>query len=324
MNAGATPASRKLPPAIFLLGPTASGKTAVSLQLAQRFPVEIVSVDSALVYRGMNVGTAKPTAEERAQVAHHLIDMIDPTERFSAAQFRNAAVALAAEITARQHIPLFVGGTMLYFRALAEGLSTMPGADQAVRTAIDARAAEHGWPHLHRELAIVDPETATRLAPSDAQRIQRALEVFETTGRSLSDWHQASGAQSFPYRVLRLGLSPSDRSMLHRRIEIRFDAMLARGLVAELVTLRSRYPLEASMPSMRCVGYRQAWQHLEGEFGADELARRGLFATRQLAKRQLTWMRAMHELQTIDCLAQHPENNVVAAVAAFLGPLQSL
>lgn len=306
------------PPAIFLLGPTASGKTAVSLELAQRFPIEIISVDSALVYRGMDIGTAKPAAAERAQVPHHLIDIIDPNERFSAAQFRQSALAAAAEITARNAIPVFAGGTMLYFKTLISGLNAMPGADESVRRAIDAQAAQYGWPHLHQVLAQVDAETAARLAPHDGQRIQRALEVFQITGRSLSDWHREETASDFPYRVLRLGLAPSDRAALHQRIEARFKAMLDCGLVKELQGLRARFALTADLPSMRCVGYRQAWQYLDGALSADELLERGIFATRQLAKRQLTWMRAMPQLQALDCLTPALGEHAIRLVATFL------
>jgi len=291
------------PAAILLMGPTASGKSALAAALAQHFPVEIVSVDSAQIYRGMDIGTAKPSVAERRSVPHHLIDIVDPTGSYSAAQFRSDAVRLISEITARGRIPLLVGGTMLYFKALREGLSELPESDAALRARMDAEAAERGWPALHAELAKVDAPTAARLKPSDAQRIQRALEIYRVTGKPMS---QLLGRtkRALPFRLLELALVPSDRAELHRRIESRFDAMLERGLVEELRALRERHTLRPGLPSIRCVGYRQAWQHLEGEFGRNELRDRGIFATRQLAKRQLTWLRAMKTVRSFDCLAE--------------------
>ena len=291
------------PAAILLMGPTASGKSALAAALAQYFPVEIVSVDSAQIYRGMDIGTAKPSVAERRSVPHHLIDIVDPTESYSAAQFRGDAVRLISEITARGRIPLLVGGTMLYFKALREGLSELPESDAALRARMDAEAAERGWPALHAELAKVDAPTAARLKPSDAQRIQRALEIYRVTGKPMSQL-LGRARSALPFRLLELALVPSDRAALHRRIESRFDAMLERGLVEELRALRERHTLRPGLPSMRCVGYRQAWQHLEGEFGRNELRDRGIFATRQLAKRQLTWMRAMKAVRSFDCLAE--------------------
>jgi tRNA dimethylallyltransferase len=272
------------------MGPTASGKSALAAALAGRFPVEIVSVDSAQVFRGMDIGTAKPSVAERRAVPHHLIDILDPTESYSAAQFRSDAVRLIREIASRGRTPLLVGGTMLYFKALREGLSDLPESDAMVRAHIDAEAAERGWPALHAELAKVDAPTAARLKPNDAQRIQRALEIHRVTGKPMS---QLLGRKknALPFRLIELALVPSDRGELHRRIESRFDAMLERGLVEELRGLRGRYALRPGLPSMRCVGYRQAWQFLEGEIDRDELRNRGIFATRQLAKRQLTWLR---------------------------------
>jgi len=291
------------PAAILLMGPTASGKSALAAALAQHFPVEIVSVDSAQIYRGMDIGTAKPSVTERRSVPHHLIDIVDPTGSYSAAQFRNDAVRLIREITARGRIPLLVGGTMLYFKALREGLSELPESDAALRARIDAEAAERGWPALHAELAKIDAPTAVRLKPSDSQRIQRALEIYRVTGKPMSQLLGRTKS-ALPFRLLELALVPSDRAELHRRIESRFDAMLERGLVEELRALRERHTLRPGLPSMRCVGYRQAWQHLEGEFGRDELRDRGIFATRQLAKRQLTWLRAMKTVRSFDCLAE--------------------
>ena len=299
----ARPVAAGLPPAIVLMGPTASGKTAVALAIALRFPVEIVSVDSAQVYRGMDVGTAKPAAAERAAVPHHLIDIIDPTESYSAAQFRADATRLMREITERGRVPLLAGGTMLYFKALREGLSNLPQADAAVRAAIEAEAAEQGWPALHAELARIDATTAARLKPGDAQRIQRALEVFRITGKPLSALQGARVLAQAQYRFLPVALVPSDRAALHRRIALRFEAMLAAGLVEELTALRGKYSLDPGLPSMRCVGYRQAWEHLEGAYDRATLRDRGIYATRQLAKRQLTWLRAMQEPKVFDCLA---------------------
>ncbi len=292
----------KLPPAVLLMGPTASGKTPLALALARVMPVEIVSVDSAQVYRGMDVGTAKPSASEREGVPHHLVDIIDPTEAYSAARFRADALKLTREITARGRIPVLAGGTMLYFKALREGLSQLPDANEGIRAQIDAEAAARGWPALHAELARVDPQTAARLKPNDAQRIQRALEVFRVTGTPMSQLLGRRKQAGLPFRLIELALVPSDRGALHRRIETRFDAMLERGLVEELRALRERYALRPGLPSMRCVGYRQAWQFLEGEFDYDELRSRGIFATRQLAKHQLTWLRATQGLEIFDCL----------------------
>jgi len=291
------------PPAILLMGPTASGKSAVALGVAARLPVEIVSVDSAQVFRGMDIGTAKPSAADRAAVPHHLIDIIEPTQAYSAAQFRADALRLMHEIAARGRIPLLVGGTMLYFKALREGLSALPQADAAVRSAIDTEARERGWPALHAELARVDPATASRLKPADSQRIQRALEVHRITGRPMSELLARREAEPLPYRLLQIALLPSDRAALHVRIEARFEAMLKKGLVEELRSLQKRYALRPGLPSMRCVGYRQAWQFLEGEITEAELRNQGIYATRQLAKRQLTWLRAT-PAQTFDCLAE--------------------
>lgn len=288
--------------AILLMGPTASGKTPLALALAEALRVEIVSVDSAQVYRGMDIGTAKPSPRERSAVPHHLIDVIDPTQAYSAARFRADALRLIDEITARGRIPLLAGGTMLYFKALREGLSALPESDARIRALIDAEAASRGWPALHAELASVDPATAARLKPSDAQRIQRALEVFRVSGKPMSRLLGRGKPGAPPVRFVELALVPSDRGALHRRIEARFDAMLARGLVEELRALRQRHALQASLPSMRCVGYRQAWQFLEGETDRDELRHRGMAATRQLAKRQLTWLRAMPGVRSFDCL----------------------
>lgn len=281
------------PLGVCLAGPTASGKTAVALALAAQWPLEIISVDSALVYRGMDIGTAKPSPAERAAVPHHLIDLIDPSQTYSAARFATDAHRLAAEIRARGRLPLLVGGTMLYFKALREGLHAMPGADADIRRDLDARAAAEGWPALHAELARVDPHTAARLAAHDAQRIQRALEVFQLSGQPLSAWHRlgaehAPAAGAWPM----VALEPTSRAWLHARIGQRLDQMLADGLLQEVQGLRARGDLSPTLPAMRCVGYRQAWQALD-EGRLDLLRDKALAATRQLAKRQLTWLRSV-------------------------------
>jgi len=301
------------PPAVLLMGPTASGKSALAMALAARFPAEIVSVDSAQVYRGMDIGTAKPGAEQQRTVPHHLIDIIEPTGRYSAAQFRTDALRLAGEISSRGRLPLLVGGTMLYFKALREGLSELPAADAKIRAAIDEEAAQRGWPAMHADLARVDAATAARLTPNDSQRIQRALEVFRRTGAPLSALI-GRRAESPPFRLVQIALVPADRSVLHRRIAERFDSMLKVGLVAELETLRAKFGLSASMPSMRCVGYRQAWQFTEGEFDRSSLRDRGVFATRQLAKRQLTWLRSMTGLQQLDCFSERLAEGAVEII----------
>jgi tRNA dimethylallyltransferase len=307
------------PPAILLMGPTASGKTGVAVELCARFPLEIVSVDSAQVFRHMDVGTAKPGPEVLRQAPHHLIDILEPTQRYSAAQFVEDANALMGEITARGRVPLLVGGTMLYFNALKQGLSNLPPADTTVRLVIDAMAAESGWPALHQELERVDPDSAARLEPGDAQRIQRALEVFYLTGEPMSA-HLARGRSAAPpFRLIALALEPSVRATLHERIAQRFEAMLELGLIGEVRRLREEYDLNPSLPSMRAVGYRQVWQYLDGEFGLAGLREKGMAATRQLAKRQLTWLRSMQQVQRFDCLAEDLVDQVFTAVAAHLG-----
>ncbi len=262
------------------------------MKLAGEFPIEIVSIDSAQVYRGMDIGTAKPSLAERRAVPHHLIDLLDPTERYSAGRFRQDAIRAVGEIHSRGRIPLLVGGTMLYYRALSQGLDELPAADPAIRAQIDAEAADKGWPALHAELAKVDPRTAARLPPGDAQRIQRALEVYRLTGKQISEFQNRPKVE-LPFELKAFSLFPEDRSALHRRIAARFDAMLKAGLVEELAALRKRFQLQAGLPSMRCVGYRQAWEFLEGKSSVAELRETGIAATRQLAKRQMTWLRSL-------------------------------
>ena len=307
-----------LPPAILLMGPTASGKTAVAIELSRRFPVELISVDSAQVFRDMNVGTAKPDASTLAAFPHYLVDLISPEEAYSAARFRSDALQRMADISARGRLPLLVGGTMLYFKALLEGLAPLPQACKATRADIDALAAAHGWPFVHAELAQVDPETAARLPPNDAQRIQRALEIFRLSGRPMSALWAEGEAQKPPYRFLSLGLLPAERSVLHQRIEQRFDAMLADGLEDELSALRRRYTLSLDLPSMRCVGYRQVWEAQDGLIPRNEMRDRGIYATRQLAKRQLTWMNNTLLPERFDCLDPALTEHIADRVAHFL------
>lgn len=281
--------------AIALLGPTASGKSALAMALAERFPVEIVVMDSAQVYRSMDIGTAKPSTEERARVPHHLIDLVDPDQPYSAGRWRGEAIAVVKEILGRSHIPLIVGGTMLYYRALVHGLDALPPADADVRATIDAQAAERGWPAVHAELARIDPQSAQRIMPNDAQRIQRALEVWRLTGKPLST-QQSGPSATLPFELKALALAV-ERAELHRRIEQRFDAMLRAGLLDEVRAIKSKYKVTASTTSMRAVGYRQAWEHLEGRTSFDEMRSKAIAATRQLAKRQTTWLRSFRDVE---------------------------
>ena len=292
---------------ICIAGPTASGKTAAAMAIAQRYAVEIISVDSALVYRGMDIGTAKPTRDELAAVPHHLIDIRDPLQAYSAAEFVADANRLIDEITTRGKLPLLVGGTMLYFKALSDGLDDMPKADAAVRAALADEAAAQGWPAMHAELARVDPATAARLAPNDSQRISRALEVFRVSGQPLSFFHAQGAAKKIAAgkndvaAPMLISLEPQDRAWLHERIALRFDAMLAAGFIDEVKKLRARGDLNPDLPSMRCVGYRQAWEALDGDDPMGELRDKGIFATRQLAKRQITWLRSMPQRRVVAC-----------------------
>jgi len=308
-----------LPPAIFLMGPTASGKTGVAVDIVSKLPVEIISVDSALVFKDMNIGTAKPDDETLAKAPHHLIDIILPTEAYSAASFRNDALRLMAEITARGKIPLLVGGTMLYFKALQSGLSNLPEANPVIRAGIEQEAAQVGWPAMHTKLAKIDPETAARLKPADSQRIERALEVFAVTGKTMTALHQESSGEDLPYCLLKIALVPSNRKALHGRIAQRFDMMLANGFLDEVRALVTKYPeLTSESTSMRCVGYRQALEYLAGNYDVTELRDRGIFATRQLAKRQLTWLRGMGDIVEVDCLDPAMHEIVLQEIVQFI------
>lgn len=304
----------QLPPAIFLMGPTAAGKTDLAIELTKVLPCELISVDSALVYRGMDIGTAKPSKELLAEFPHRLIDILDPAEAYSAADFRRDALQAMADITARGKIPLLVGGTMLYYKALVEGLADMPAADPNVRAQIEEEAARLGWQALHEQLAVIDPESAARIHPNDPQRLSRALEVYRVSGRSMTALRQrqsaqsteaaASGMQQLPYTVANLAIAPANRQVLHRRIEQRFTLMLEQGFIDEVVALRERSDLHAGLPSIRAVGYRQVWDYLDGKLTSAEMQERGIIATRQLAKRQFTWLRSwtdLHWLDSLDC-----------------------
>lgn len=302
-----------LPPAIFLMGPTAAGKTDLALALADALPCELISVDSALIYRGMDIGTAKPDRATLARYPHRLIDIRDPADSYSAAEFRADALAAMAEATARGRIPLLVGGTMLYYKALLEGLADMPSADPAVRAELEAWAAAEGWQALHAELARVDPESAARIHPNDPQRLTRALEVWRVSGLSMSEhWArqlrqnaapEARGAGHLPYTVAQLAIAPQSRQVLHERIALRFRLMLEQGFVEEVEALRDRDDLHVGLPSIRAVGYRQVWDYLEGGLSRDQMCERGIIATRQLAKRQFTWLRGWSDLHWLDSLA---------------------
>lgn len=291
-------------PAVFIMGPTASGKTQLAVQLASRLDAEIISVDSAMVYRGMDIGTAKPGSDVLAQAPHHLIDIRDPTESYSAGEFRRDALTLMDEITAAGRLPILVGGTMLYFRALQGGLAELPAADPVVREAIDRRAAQRGWPRMHEELARLDPQAATRIHANDPQRIQRALEVYYQSGEPISVLQRKSHVGPARYRFIRIALIPQDRSLLHEIIEKRFSQMIHMGFVDEVRDLYGRGDLHRDLPAMRAVGYRQLWDYLSGNLSQDEAQRRGVVATRRLAKRQMTWLRGEQGLKRFDSLAE--------------------
>ncbi|MBF0751600.1 MULTISPECIES: tRNA (adenosine(37)-N6)-dimethylallyltransferase MiaA [unclassified Pasteurella] len=290
------------PTAIFLMGPTASGKTDLAIQLRQQLPVEVISVDSALIYKGMDIGTAKPSKEELALAPHRLIDILDPAESYSAMNFRDDALREMANITAQGKIPLLVGGTMLYYKALLEGLSPLPSADEAIRAEIEQKAARQGWAMLHNELAKIDPISAQRINPNDSQRINRALEVFYITGKSLTELTEQKG-EALPYDIIQFAIAPEDRHILHNRIEQRFHKMIELGFQEEVEKLFARGDLNVNLPAIRCVGYRQMWEYLQGDYDHDEMIFRGICATRQLAKRQITWLRGWKTpLQWLDSL----------------------
>ncbi len=309
------------PTALFILGPTASGKTALALSLAQSRPIEIISVDSALVYRGMDIGTAKPTVAERAICPHHLIDIIDPTETYSAAQFASDATRLIAQIHARGNQPLLVGGTMLYVKALLQPLTELPESNASIRADIDVEAKQHGWAHLHAQLAQFDPVTAARLKPTDAQRINRAIEIYRISGKPISQWWaedaQSGRTHTLPFTPILTALIPEPRSVLHERINQRFLTMVEQGFLTEMQQLRARGDLHADLPSMRCVGYRQTWDYLDGAIDYPSFIEQGQAATRQLAKRQMTWIRGMPEIQTF---AQLDAAGLEALLAASACP----
>ncbi|WP_404814371.1 tRNA (adenosine(37)-N6)-dimethylallyltransferase MiaA [Achromobacter xylosoxidans] len=308
------------PLVICLAGPTAAGKSASTLALAERWPLEIVNVDSATIYRGMDIGTAKPSPAEQALVPQHLLDILDPAQSYSAAEFRADALRLIDEISARGRIPLLAGGTMMYYKALRDGLDDLPQADPVLRAELEARAARDGWPALHAELARLDPVTAARLAPNDSQRIQRALEICHLSGQPMSALlgRSRATADEADTRYLTISLEPSERAALHARIEQRFDAMLANGLLDEVRGLHARADLHPGLPSVRCVGYRQMWAHLDGEISLEEAREQGITATRQLAKRQITWLRAQPERVIVDCLAADAVAQTIDAVATAL------
>lgn len=299
------------------MGPTASGKTAAALEIARHIPSEIISVDSALVFREMDIGTAKPSASELASAPHHLINIIDPSEAYSVAQFLTDTKRLVEDIHARGKLPLLVGGTMMYYKALVNGLDDLPAANPAIRAELDAEAARDGTPALHARLAALDPITAARLKPNDTQRIQRALEIIALTGQAMSSLLALQPKSEMPFDMLSLSLEPSDRAVLHQRIARRFDIMLEQGFLDEVRTLRQRGDLNPDMTSMRCVGYRQAWEHLDGIIDYPELRERGIIATRQLAKRQLTWLRSIPERIVIDCLGQNPTAAILEQAISY-------
>ncbi len=304
------------------MGPTASGKSAIAMNIAQYFPVEIVSVDSAQIYRYMDIGSAKPDQVAQKSVPHHLLDLIEPHESYSAAKFRSDALAAMQAIVARGRIPLLAGGTMMYFKILREGIAELPSAHAHLRDELEQAARSEGWPAMHSRLKLLDPVAAAKIQPGDSQRIQRALEVCYLTGKPMSVLQaQAQEKESrnyFPYRVVNIALLPGDRTILHSRIAQRFDKMLTMGLVEELSKIRQQFPVTADMPSMRCVGYRQAWRYLDNQINLAKMQETGVIATRQLAKRQLTWLRSMHDMQSFDCLASDLSSRVIDHLAKNL------
>ena len=309
------------PLVVSIMGPTASGKTAAALAIAKSIPCEIISVDSALIYRGMDIGTAKPSDEERSQVPHHLIDILDHSLSYSVKQFRDDALRLIADIQARSKLPLLVGGTMLYFKALRDGLDDLPSADLALRSQLDMEITRHGTAALHARLRELDPITAERLNPNDTQRVQRAMEIILLSGQPMSSQLDKADKPELPFELMSLALEPSDRKVLHERIAQRFDVMLSAkpGLIEETAALKQRSDLHIGLPSIRCVGYRQAWDYLDGKINRDNLREMGIAATRQLAKRQLTWLRSMPDRQVVDCLSSNPTEQILSLVTARLG-----
>lgn len=313
--------SSSLPKIITLMGPTASGKTDLAIFLSEHFPVDIISVDSALVYRGLDIGSAKPSAEEQAKAPHRLLDVVDPIEPYSAARFRKDALREIEAIVEAGRIPLLVGGTMLYFRALLEGLSDLPESDETIRKQIEQQASEEGWEKMHQRLVEVDPDAAARIHPNDPQRISRALEVYEMTGKPMSQLQKEKRSEPLPYEVLKLALIPSDRAVLHQRIEKRFGQMLEQGLIEEVKSLKNRGDLHEDLPAIRAVGYRQVWDYLESRLDYTEMQERGIIATRQLAKRQLTWLRSEKDLTIYDLsryTEQHIQENALKTVEMYL------
>lgn len=305
-------------PFICLAGPTASGKSAIACAIAQRWPTEIINVDSATIYRGMDIGTAKPSLAEQQSIKHHLLDIRDPAESYSAAAFRRDALQCAAEIRARGHLPLFAGGTMLYFKALRDGLNNLPTANPDIRAELEAQAAQIGWPAMHAKLAEIDPVTAARLAPNDSQRVGRALEIWRISGTPMSELIGDAQQTDSPVPTITISLEPSDRSILHVRIAQRFDQMLQAGLVDEVRALHQRKDLHVGLPSVRCVGYRQYWSMLDGDITPAQAREQAIAATRQLAKRQITWLRSLPGRQVVDSLSPNAEEQVIVLVEKFL------
>ncbi len=308
--------AKALPPAIFVMGPTASGKTDLACELTKHLPCELISVDSALVYRDMDIGTAKPTKDELVQFPHKLIDIRDPSEPYSAMDFRQDALREMAEITERGKIPLLVGGTMLYFKFLLEGAANLPEANDAIRQQIEALAGQHGWAYVHSKLAEVDPVSAERLNPNDPQRIQRAYEVFLVSGKTLTEHWQAQEAQRIPYNVVQLAICPEQRKTLHERIALRFEQMIKQGFVDEVRALHARGDLQENLPAIRAVGYRQVWDFLDGKLSHEEMVEKGIIATRQLAKRQITWLRGWNHLHWLESEDPHRVDKALKILAS--------
>ena len=307
-----------LPPAIFIMGPTASGKTDLAVQLMDHFPIEIISVDSALIYKGMDIGTAKPDKATLERAPHRLIDFLDPSQAYSAADFRRDALREMQQITDNGNIPILVGGTMLYYRALENDLAKLPSANPDVRKKLDQQASEQGWQAMHDRLATIDPQSATRIHPNDTQRIQRALEVYEIMGENLTSLHKKAKHNAFPYKLLKIALIPENREWLRERAALRFDQMIEEGFMVEIQQLFDRKDLNSDLPSMRCVGYRQAWSHLNGNIDFNEMKNRAIVATRQLAKRQMTWLRSERKVSRYD--AQHYNlSSITGEIRRFLG-----